>query len=115
MTIRINFSGHPVDGFSEAPLVGVNLDMTTGEALVSQLSAVLDNLSCAGELERGAGAEIILPGMSTATGVFLALWHGRYGSFPNIRWSVRGQAGFEWPDAARADLQAVRLQARTSR
>jgi len=113
--IRINFSGHPASGFEIAPLIGVNLSLEDAGELASQLASVLDELPCFTELKQGATAEVVLPGMSTACGVFLALWHGRFGSFPTIRWAVRGPEGFGWPESARADLQELRLQARTSR
>lgn len=112
---KINFSGHPVQGYEVAPLVGVNLPVDLGEALTEALSRVLDSLPMAAELRHGAAAEVILPGMANATGVFLALWHGRFGSFPSIRWAVRGADGFGWPDSARVNLQELRLQARTAR
>ncbi len=115
MTIRINFSGHPASGFEFAPLVGVNLELSSGAALTSQLAAVLDELPMREDLERGAAAEVVLPGMAPAAGMLLALWHGRFGSFPRIAWAVRTDKGFVFTDESRADLQDVRLQARTSR
>ncbi|MBU2542281.1 hypothetical protein KJ785_01825 [Patescibacteria group bacterium] len=111
----INFSGHPVAGFDVAPLVGVNIPMDNVEGLTDALASVIDGLPMVEDLKAGATAEVVLPGMSTACGVFLCLWHGRFGNFPKIRWAVRGPNGFEWPEAARADLQAIRLQARTAR
>ena len=111
----INFSGHPVAGFEVAPLIGVNLPLDNAEGLIEAIGAVLDALPMRDELKAGAATEVVLPGMSTACGVFLAQWHGRFGSFPKIRWAVRGDNGFEWPKDARADLQAIRLQARTVR
>lgn len=113
--IRINFSGHPVAGVEIAPLVGANLPTATGEELTQFVSSVLDALPCREELECGAAAEVVLPGLAPVAGVLLALWHGRFGSFPAIKWSVRTEAGFVFTDKARADLQELRLQARTGR
>lgn len=115
-THKMNFSGHPVVGFDIAPLVGVNLPVEADPApLQAAIRKMLEGLTCDAELKAGAPAEIILPGMAPAAAVLLAEWHGRYGSFPTIRWSVRGPSGFAWPETAKADLQALRLDARTGR
>lgn len=112
----INLSGHPVAGFPLAPWVGVNLPVgETLAPLVAVVKAMLADLPCDAELKTGAPATVILPGMAPAAAVLLAEWHGRYGSFPTIRWAVRGATGFVWPETAKADLQTVRLDARTGR
>lgn len=113
--IKINFSGHPVPGYELAPLVGVNVPVEDSTALTEALRKVLFSLPCIEELKQGAAAEVVLPGMATAAGVLLAVWHGVTGSFPTIRWAVKGPSGFAWPETARADLQDIRLQARTGR
>lgn len=115
MTIMINFSGHPVPGMEIAPLVGKNLPMESGVALEAFVAATLDELPFQEDLKSGVAAEVVLPGMAPAAGVLLALWHGRFGSFPKIRWAVRGPDGFGWPDDACADLHQLRVKARTSR
>lgn len=118
MKIKINFSGHSVDveGFDISPLVGINLPTTADELVL----AIRNTLSCIPDpekraLEKGASAEIILPGMAHAAAILMAEWHGKFGSFPNVRWAVRGAEGFAWPDNALVDLQGIRDSARTSR
>lgn len=114
--IRINFSGHPITGFSIAPLVGANLPVTDGARLAAYLREILLALPEREDLLRGAGAEIILPGMTCAAGILLAEWHGQFGSFPVIRWAVTGNdRSFSWPEATVMDLQGVRNSARTAR
>lgn len=116
MATQINFSGHPVAGFELAPWVGKNLPVEADPApLRAAVREALAGLSCDAALKAGAPAEIVLPGMAPAAAMLLAEWHGRYGSFPTIRWSVRGPGGFAWPETAKADLQSVRLDARTGR
>ncbi len=116
MPHRINFSGHPVAWAEFNPLVGVNLPVDDAGRLAEAILSVLDALPCRAELERGEAAEVVLPGAAGAIGVLLALWHGRFGSFPTIRWALRGPDGsFGWPDAARVDLQDLRCGSRTSR
>lgn len=112
--IRINFSGHPVDGFELSPLVGVNLS-SNGQELAEQIREVVSSLPQREDLLRGAAAEIVLPGFSQATGTLLAEWHGQFGGFPTVRWAVRGAEGFSWPDTAKLNLADVRLQARKPR
>ncbi len=112
---RINFSGHPVAGIEVSPLVGVNLPLENAEELRDMLSRVLDAMPMASQLREGAAAEVVLPGMSTAAGIFLALWHGKFGSFPTIIYMIRGEGGFQFTPQTRLDLQQVRLEARTSR
>ncbi|MSU75112.1 MAG: hypothetical protein EXS55_01170 [Candidatus Magasanikbacteria bacterium] len=111
---KINFSGHPVTGFEIAPFVGANLPME-GSALAEYVRETLLALPGREELLKGETVELVLPGMSSVAGVLLAEWHGQYGSFPTIRWAVRGAAGFEWPETAISDLQEVRTSARTAR
>lgn len=115
--IRVNFSGHPVAGWEVAPLVGVNLPTGTGEELEGFVRQTLDGLPevISARLALGEAAEIILPGLAPVAGVLLAEWHGRNGSFPTIRWSVRSASGFVWPEEAKANLDALRLAARTRR
>jgi len=113
--LKVNFSGHPVAGFEVAPLVGANLPTTTGKDLAEYIREILLSLPSRDSLLSGAAAEVILPGMAAAAAVVLAEWHGQYGAFPRIRWAVRGPSGFEWPEAASADLQSIRTSARTAR
>lgn len=115
--MKINFSGHPVEGNDIAPLVGVNLPMEAGEALVASIKEALDALPVAlqEQLKKGFIPSIILPGMAPAAAILLAEWHGRYGSFPRIAWAVRGPEGFAWPEEATADLSGLREQARLQR
>ena len=113
--MKYNFSGHPVSGgFDVAPLVGANLP-TESESLSAYLREILLALPGREELLKGARPEIILPGLSYAAGILLAEWHGQFGSFPNIRWAVRGADGFTWPEEATVNLADVRESARTAR
>jgi len=114
MKKRFNFSGHPVAGWEVAPLVGANLPLI-GAAMAEYIREILLSLPQREELLQGAPAEIILPGMSGPAGILLAEWHGQFGSFPTIRWAIRTQNGFEWPDDATSDLAEVRNSARTAR
>ena len=113
--MKINFSGHPVNGFDVAPLVGANLPLQEGEELAEYIREILLSLPGRDELVRGAAAEVIPPGMAPAVGVLLSEWHGQFGGFPTIRWAVRGDNGFEWPDSAVSNLADVRESARTAR
>lgn len=112
--IRINFTGHPVKGIELAPFVGVNFP-TDGRGLAEMIREVLLALPDRPALLAGEQAEVALPGLSHAAGVLLAEWHGQFGGFPRIRWAVRNDSGFAWPDDAAADLAAVRETARTAR
>ena len=113
--ILINFSGHPVAGFEVAPLVGVNLDLSSGEVIQEQVRDLLLGLEQVSALKAGVSATIILPGMAPFAAAILSGWHGCFGTFPTIRWALRGPGGFEWPEEATLDLQAARLAARTWR
>ena len=114
--IHINFSGHPISGWEIAPLVGVNLppEAEKARALIRHVIGQLPE-PARRALEEGAAAEIVLPGLSWVAALLLAEWHGRFGSFPRIRWAVRGSQGFTWPEEAGADLQEVREEARGRR
>lgn len=112
--IRVNFSGHPVAGFEIAPFVGANLPVD-GESLAATVRETLLALPSREELLKGEASEVILPGLSHAAGTLLAEWHGQFGSFPGIRWAVRGEAGFGWPEEAMLNLADVRESARTAR
>jgi hypothetical protein len=111
---KINFSGHPVAGFEIAPFVGANLP-AEASALAETVRETLLSLPGREELLRGESAEIILPGLAHAAGALLAEWHGQFGSFPTIRYAVRGESGFTWPDEAVLNLADVRESARTAR
>ncbi len=111
---KINFSGHPVAGFEIAPFVGANLPVESG-SLAETVRETLLALPEREELLRGGAAEIILPGLAHAAAHVLAEWHGQFGGFPVIRWAVRGEKGFEWPETAVSNLAAVRESARTAR
>ncbi len=116
--IRINFSGHPIDpmlGFTEMPLVGVNLDVTTAATLQREIQALLQSLDAREALLTGERAQIVLPGLAPAAALLLAEWHGQFGSFPYVRWAVRTDEGFTFPQDAVADLAEVRESARTRR
>ena len=117
--MKINFSGHPVDGFHQAPWIGVNLPMATAAALVAFVRAALMALPGREALLRGGPAELVLPGMAPAAAVLLAEWHGQFGGFPAIRWASK-EAGcsfskFSWTDDKRLDLDNLREEARTAR
>lgn len=112
--IKVNFSGHPVVGFEIAPFVGANLP-TDGQSIAEFVRETLLSIEERDALLQGAQAEIILPGLSQAAAILLAEWHGQFGGFPNIRWAVRGEAGFTWPEEAKADLAILRESARTAR
>lgn len=111
---KINFSGHPVIGFEVAPFVGVNFP-SEAKSLVDTIRESLLSLPGREELVRGAAAEIVLPGLAHASATLLAEWHGQFGNFPNIRWSVRSATGFTWPDTATMNLSDIREFARTVR
>ncbi len=115
--MKINFSGHPISGFEIAPLVGVNLPMESANGLIPVIRETLAGLpeEIRDALKKGAQAEVILPGMAPAASILLAEWHGQFGSFPTIRWAVRGAQGFAWPDESVTNLQSVRENARTQR
>ncbi len=66
-------------------------------------------------LKGGETATIVLPSMSTACGIFLASWHGLFGSFPIINWAVRTEKGFEFLPELNADLQGLRNEVREKR
>lgn len=112
--VKINFSGHPVDSFEVSPFVGINLP-TDGKNLASLCRETLLSLPGREGLLKGDQAEIILPGLSQAAGTLLAEWHGQFGGFPNVQWSVRGETGFTWPEEAKLNLADVRESARTAR
>lgn len=112
---KINFSGHPVAGYTLAPFVGVNLPMQPTEELVAVVSKALLELPCKEELLQGESVEVILPGMSPVAGILLAQWHGLFGRFPTIRWAVRTKEGFVWPDDTCCSLDDIRFRARTLR
>lgn len=112
--IKVNFSGHPVAGFEVAPLVGANLPQE-GANMALYLREVILALPEREALLKGEAAEVILPGLAHAAGALLAEWHGQFGSFPRIRWAVRGADGFTWPDSAALNLFDVRESARTAR
>jgi len=111
---KINFSGHPVAGFDIAPFVGANFP-TDAHGLHETVRETLLALPGREELVAGAAAEVILPGLAHAAGILLAEWHGAFGSFPTIRWAIRAEGGFEWPDEAILNLADVRESARTAR
>ena len=112
--VRVNFSGHPVENFPVAPFVGANLPVD-GPSLAAYMRETLLSLPGREDLLKGASSEVILPGLSHAAGTLLAEWHGQFVSFPSIRWAVKGEKGFSWPDDAALDLAAVRESARTAR
>ena len=111
---KINFSGHPVAGFEVQPFVGVNLP-ATGEELSAYVRETLLSIPNRPEILAGAVCEVVLPGLAQATAIFLAEWHGQFGNWPCIKWAVRGASGFEWPENAKSDLNALREAARTAR
>ncbi len=113
-TMKINFSGHPVAGFDLAPFVGANLPTDAGglAAVVRETVLALPERDA---LLKGAPVEVILPGLAHAAAVVLAELHGQLGHWPTIRWAVRGDQGFTWPDEATMCLDDVRESARTAR
>lgn len=112
---KINFSGHPVEGYDIAPFVGANFPMDNGAELTEMMRETLLALPHRGDLLEGGAAEVILPGMAPAAALLLAEWHGQFGGFPRIAWAVRGDDGFAWPESAKANLADVRESARTAR
>lgn len=112
--IRVNFSGHPVEGFPVAPFVGANLPVD-GAALAAVVRETVLALPERDALLQGAPVEVILPGLAHAAACVIAELHGQLGFFPRIRWAVRGDAGFTWPETATMDLADVRESARTAR
>lgn len=109
-----NFSGHPVAGFDVAPFIGVNFP-NDAESLVDLMRATCKTLPGRDALLAGEKGEVVLPGLAHAAAVLLAEWHGQFGQFPRIRWAVRGESGFAWPEEARCNLNAVRHEAREER
>jgi len=92
--------------------------MTNGPmSIIEQVHAELKKLD-ADLLERakkGESLTIMLPGMGTAAAVVLATLHGITGHWPNVRYPVRTEQGFTWPEEAVIDLNNVRLNCRTWR
>lgn len=113
--MKINFSGHPVAGFDVAPFVGANLPTTNASALAETVRETVLALPERDALLKGAQLEVILPGLAHAAACVLAELHGQLGHWPSIRWAVRGEAGFTWPDEATMSLDDVRESARTAR
>ncbi len=114
--ITLNFSGHPatLKGVTYAPLFG-NLTISDRKELQKEILEVLLGLEEFEALKGGETATIILPSMSTACGVFLASWHGLFGSFPIINWAIRTDKGFEFLPDLQADLQDLRNEVREKR
>jgi len=114
--INLNFSGHPatIEAVTYAPLYG-NLTISDSEQLREEIIEVLLSLEDFEALKGGETATIILPSMSTACGIFLASWHGLFGSFPIINWAVRTEKGFEFLPELNADLQGLRNEVREKR
>lgn len=112
----LNFSGHPatIDGVTYPPLFG-NLTITDSQELQKEVLATLLRLDDFEALKSGALATVILPSMSTACGIFLATWHGLFGSFPAIAWAIRTENGFEFLPDLRTDLQSLRNEVRGKR
>lgn len=111
----INLSGHPVDAADYEPLVGVNIDPTSTPDMIGDITDAILGCPEIEAIRRGKAVEVILPGMSCAAGIALAVFHGIAGSFPMIRWAIRGADGFEWPNEATCHLNEVRLASRTAR
>lgn len=112
--MKINFSGHPVAGFEIAPFVGANLP-TDAAALAETVRETILALPERESLLQGAKLEVILPGLAHAAAVVLAELHGQLGHWPVIRWAVRNESGFTWPDESTLSLDDVRESARTAR
>ncbi len=114
--ITLNFSGHPatIDGVTYAPLFG-NLTISDRKELQKEIIEVLLGLEEFEALKGGETATIVLPSMSTACGLFLASWHGLFGSFPIINWAVRTEKGFEFLPELNTDLQDLRNEVREKR
>ena len=112
--MKINFSGHPVANFDVAPFVGANLP-TDAAALAATVRETVLALPERESLLKGAKLEVILPGLAHAAACVLAELHGQLGHWPVIRWAVRTDAGFTWPDESTLSLDDVRESARTAR
>ena len=112
--MRYNFSGHPVSEIQYAPFIGVEFPSDV-DGLTELIRDTLIDLPQRDEILAGAIPEVILPGLSNATAILLAEWHGQFGNFPSIRWAVRIDTGYQYPDDAKADLNKIRDQARTTR
>ena len=114
--INLNFSGHPatIQGVTYAPLFG-NLTISDRKELQKEILEVLLGLEEFEALKGGETATIVLPSMSTACGIFLASWHGLFGSFPIINWAVRTDKGFEFLPELNTDLQDLRNEVREKR
>jgi len=91
------------------------LTISDSKELRAEILNVLLALEDFEALKGGETATIVLPSMSTACGVFLASWHGLFGSFPVINWAVRTEKGFEFLPDLQADLQDLRNEVREKR
>jgi hypothetical protein len=111
--VRLNFSGHPVDGCVFAPWVGASLPLSVRE-LEAEIRRVMLILPGRAALLRGAEAELVLPGHSVIAALLLAEWHGQFGSWPTIRWrDDRRDKGMAPPQLL--DLNLLRHRARQTR
>lgn len=114
--LRYNFSGHPVnlEGFEVSPCVGREFP-ADGNELLKDIRNLLLALPQRDRLLAGEIGEVILPGLSQAAAILLAEWHGQFGNFPSIRWTVLVDGKFSYPTEATSNLNEVRRSARKAR
>lgn len=125
--LLLNLSGHPIKVGRNYTVVSVELQVPT-EISASKTGADLknyvaetmmqflhapSNTNILGKVQTGR-YDVVLPGLTAAAAVILAVLHGISGHFPAILWQIRTEDGFE-PILRAQALQPVREQARAGR
>lgn len=111
--VKVNLGGHGVPKFDLAPFIGINFDLKDPVSCENLLAEAIEFFYQ--KNPSGDQYLVILPGIPAIAAMAIAIWHGVFGTFPNIQWSVRTDSGFEWPTQATADLHAIRTDARMLR
>jgi hypothetical protein len=106
----VDFSGHGE--------VKVQVDdMSDPTSYIYEAERLLSLLSPEAEDEARKGRlTMILPGLSVLAGTILAVFHGRFGHFPFLKWKLRDSESGEFGDTKkRIDLQMLRNESRKGR
>lgn len=106
----VDFSGHGE--------VKVQVDdMSDPQSYIYEAERLLSILSPEAEAEARKGRlTMILPGLSVLAGTILAIYHGRFGHFPFLKWKLRNSETGEFDNARkRIDLQMLRNESRKGR